>query len=131
MAWHLLRPCWLGAAGKQTKVGRADGEQDDRRPTAPPAASAASHLPLTIWIPPGTDQKAHVTCPCFALKNLLTRKGRTGRATTFSKHAKDETKGQFPQPLLSLERWFEEHPLLPPPLLRSCLCLQLLARRIG
>lgn len=40
--------------------------------------SAASHLPLTIWIPQGSDQKAHagLSLVC-SKKNLLTRKGKS------------------------------------------------------
>lgn len=53
-----------------------------------------------------------LACPCFALKKSVDKEREElgGVATTFSKHAKDETKGQFPQPLLSLERWFENIP---------------------
>ena len=102
-----------GAAGNQTKVGRADGEQDDRRPTAAPAAS---RLPPTfLWLsgsPRGLTRRHMLACPCFALKKSVDKEREElgGVATTFSKHAKDETKGRFPQPLLSLERWFENIP---------------------
>lgn len=68
------------AAGSQTEVGRAGGEQDDRRPTVAPAASLLP--PTFLWLfgsPQGSDQKAHAGLACFALKKLLTRKGRTGR----------------------------------------------------
>lgn len=53
-----------------------------------------------------------LACPCFALRKSVDKEREElgGVATTFSKHAKDETKGQFPQPLLSLERWFENIP---------------------
>ena len=53
-----------------------------------------------------------LVCPCFALKKSVDKEREElgGVAATFSKQAKDETKGQFPQPPLSLERWFENIP---------------------
>lgn len=51
-------------------------------------------------------------------------------ATNFSKHVKDETRGQFSQPLLLLQEMFWEQLLLPPSLLSCFSCLQF-ARRIG
>lgn len=72
------------AAGSQSKVGRAGGEQDDRRPTVAPAASL---LPLCC-LPPSSDyldphrgvtRRHMLVLSLVCSKKLLTGKGRIGR----------------------------------------------------
>lgn len=77
--WHgTWRPCWLWSSRKADQSGKSGWRAG--RQTAHGASSclsAASHLPLTIWIPQGTDQKAHAGLSLFcSKKNLLTRKGK-------------------------------------------------------
>ena len=60
------------AAGSQTKVGRAGGEQDGRRPATAPAASL---LPPTflrlLGSSQGSDQKAHTGLSLFCSKTAV------------------------------------------------------------
>ena len=70
--WHgTWRPCWLWSSGKADQRGKSGWRAG--RPAAHRASSclsAAFRLSLTIWIPQGTDQKAHAGLSLFCSKKI-------------------------------------------------------------
>lgn len=84
--------------------------------------SAASHLPLNIWIPQGSDQKAHAgPVPVLLWKTV-------DKESNWEVWPQMEPRANFPE-LLALQGRLPEQPLLTPFLLSWISCLQL-ARRM-